>query len=103
MWKLHCTVIMKSQIVGCFIIWRMYVAQTNDTDCLVIALGPNPLLMQLGVWLEFGLQANNTQMFINVKQLHDAWGAPLQIIFPYRDNTSLAVSASLAVNTSVIF
>ena len=51
------------------------VMRTSDTDCLVIALGCKHLYdSMLNLWLEVGVQSNNTQRFINVNSLYTCLG-----------------------------
>lgn len=83
-WNVEVTLYsdMKRQIVGCFIIWRMYVAQTtllSEQMILIVLLShsvPNPLLMQQ---LSYGSNSDYKQTTHkgNVKQLHATLGEPL--------------------------
>ena len=47
------------------------VVRTSDTDCLVIGLGCKHLYdPSLNIWLEVGVQSNNSQRFINMDSLY---------------------------------
>ena len=51
------------------------VIRTTDTDCLVIALGNKHIYHpEVTIWLEVGVQSNNTQRFIYVNGLHTQLG-----------------------------
>ena len=54
------------------------VIRTTYTDCLIIALGCKHLYNPaLKIWLEVGLQSNNTQRFIDVNGLYSQLGEDL--------------------------
>ena len=54
------------------------VIRTADTDCLIIALGLKHLYdQQLQIWLEVGLQSNNSLRCININALHAKLGETL--------------------------
>ena len=47
------------------------VIRTDDTDCLVIALGcKHNLDPRVSIWLEIGKESRNDQRYININQLH---------------------------------
>ena len=54
------------------------IVRTIDTDCLVIALGCRPFISSnVRIWLEVGLQSNNTLRYISVDQLYLTIGASM--------------------------
>ena len=57
---------------------KKVVIRTTDTDCLIIALGLKHLYdQQLQIWLEVGLQSNNSLRYININALHAKLGETL--------------------------
>ena len=54
---------------------RNVVIRTADTDCLIIALGNKHMFQpEIKIWLEVGVQSNNSQRFIDVNGLHAKLG-----------------------------
>ena len=52
--------------------------RTDDTDCLIIALGSkNFCQSRLKIWLGIGLQNKNNQNFIYINGLHNKLGEQL--------------------------
>ena len=59
------------------------VIRTDDTDCLVIALGcKHNLDPRVSIWLEIGKKSRNDQRYININQLHQHLGAKICCALP---------------------
>jgi hypothetical protein len=75
------------------------VIRTDDTDCLIIALGCYHLYNQpdLKIWMEPGVQSNNTLRYISINQLHAALGESLcQSLPAYHAFTGCDYTASFS-------
>lgn len=72
------------------------VIRTEDTDCLVIALGCKRLFDQkVNIWLEAGVQRKNSLRHININQIHNQLGDTLCKALPaYHALTGCGYSAS---------
>ncbi|KAG1689652.1 Protein disulfide-isomerase TMX3 [Nymphon striatum] len=72
------------------------VIRTTDTDCLIIELGNKHFYnSEIKIWLEVGVQSNNTQRFIDVNGLHRKLGEKYcKCLLAYHALTGCDYSAS---------
>ena len=79
------------------------VVRTADTDCLVIGLGCKHLYdPSLNIWLEVGVQSNNSQRFINMNRLYSHFGETLCNSLPaYHALTGCDYTASFCRRSKV--
>ena len=72
------------------------VIRTDDTDCLVIALGCTHLFDQkVNIWLEVGVQSKNNLRYININKIYNQLWETLCIALPaYHALTGCDYSAS---------